>query len=395
MARQPAERVTRRRAPGTGSLYYDADRDRWRGELEIGRDPKTGRRVKRKVSDPDEATCTALLDKLVSQFANSGEAPRRDTTIKQLVRDALDNPPAAVTSPKTVDVHENLGRLIILSLGHIPAVRLTPRQVEQFLKAMAQEGYATKTISMTKSLIVRSLRRGERDGLLSRNVAEIVETPRGTRRKSKALTEAQVNTLLASGLTVWWRAWVLVGASVGLRPGELLGLGWEDVDLDEGIFRVRYALHEIIDENGRPALVRAELKNDWSKRTLQLDSPADLERVRAALLALKREQAANKLRYGPAYEESEVIFCIPYGKPMWHQNATARFKAICSRAGLGDDWTTRELRHTFCSQQSDAGVDIEVIADAMGHTNSNVTRTVYRHQLADKITIVGRTPPRK
>jgi len=35
---------------------------------------------------------------------------------------------------------------------------------------------------------------------------------------------------------------------------------------------------------------------------------------------------------------------------------------------------------------SDAGVDIDDIADAAGHTNSTVTRTVYRRQLADKLT---------
>ena len=44
------------------------------------------------------------------------------------------------------------------------------------------------------------------------------------------------------------------------------------------------------------------------------------------------------------------------------------------------------MRHTFVSVLSDAGVDIEDIADAAGHINSNVTRTVYRHQIADKIT---------
>ncbi len=48
-------------------------------------------------------------------------------------------------------------------------------------------------------------------------------------------------------------------------------------------------------------------------------------------------------------------------------------------------------RHTFASHLSHGGVDIEVIADAMGHTNSTVTSTVYRHALADRISAAATT----
>ncbi len=55
-------------------------------------------------------------------------------------------------------------------------------------------------------------------------------------------------------------------------------------------------------------------------------------------------------------------------------------------AGIGTDWTPREQRHTFVNVLSDSGVDIEQIADAVGHVNSTVTKVVYRHQIADEIT---------
>ena len=58
---------------------------------------------------------------------------------------------------------------------------------------------------------------------------------------------------------------------------------------------------------------------------------------------------------------------------------------LCERAGLGEGWHPHEQRHTFVSVLSHAGVDIEQIADAAGHINSNVTKTVYRHLLADKL----------
>lgn len=60
-------------------------------------------------------------------------------------------------------------------------------------------------------------------------------------------------------------------------------------------------------------------------------------------------------------------------------------KRLCRLAGIGEDWQPRETRHTFVSALSDADVDIEKIADAVGHINSNVARAVHRHQISDVV----------
>jgi integrase len=61
-------------------------------------------------------------------------------------------------------------------------------------------------------------------------------------------------------------------------------------------------------------------------------------------------------------------------------------KAITKKAGLGENWTPRELRHSFVSIMSDNGVPIETIADLVGHASTAVTEEVYRHQLKPVIT---------
>jgi integrase len=57
------------------------------------------------------------------------------------------------------------------------------------------------------------------------------------------------------------------------------------------------------------------------------------------------------------------------------------FRSICVRAGIGNDWTPRELRQTFVSLMSDTGMPVEEIALLVGHSSSTVTETVYRHEL--------------
>jgi integrase-like protein len=58
------------------------------------------------------------------------------------------------------------------------------------------------------------------------------------------------------------------------------------------------------------------------------------------------------------------------------------FRAVLTAAGLDSaDWTPRELRHSFVSLMSDAGVPIEKIARLVGHTGTTTTETVYRKQI--------------
>ena len=58
-----------------------------------------------------------------------------------------------------------------------------------------------------------------------------------------------------------------------------------------------------------------------------------------------------------------------------------QFRRITEKAGLGTDWSPRELRHTFVSLLSASGVPIEQIGDAVGHSSTWTTENVYRHQL--------------
>ena len=74
------------------------------------------------------------------------------------------------------------------------------------------------------------------------------------------------------------------------------------------------------------------------------------------------------------------------GRPLEGSHVRRSFKAITEKAGLGRDWTPRELRHSFVSIMSDHGVPIETIADLAGHASTSVTETVYRHQLRPVIT---------
>ena len=143
------------------------------------------------------------------------------------------------------------------------------------------------------------------------------------------------------------------------------------------MIRVRASL-----KRGTAGLAPGELKTESSKRTLSMP-PA----VRSALTALRKEQAADRLRLGPHYQDKhDLVFRDHAGRAVPRQRVNVRFKDVTEACGLGRDWQPRETRHSFVSIASDHGVSIEDIADAAGHSNSNVTRAVYRHQISDTVT---------
>jgi len=369
-----------RRPRGEGSVYYDAARGCYVAAIELGRNPETGRRVRRKVSGATRTEVRDKLAELLGEKRRTGTVARRDVTVESVMRDLLANPPRGWRSPVTVQVNTSHAERIIAGLGKARMVRVTVADVERFLRRLADEGYSTSVIGATKRLGARAVRRAMRDGLAARNVFELAEVPDGTRKRSRSMTLDQIRALFASDLTPFWRAYLAVGICCGLRPGERTGLVWDDIDLAAGVIRVRHSLKALPGPDGRLVLQLAALKTDSSRRTLALPRYAV-----AALRALKTAQAADRLRLGPLYADEGLVFCRPDGRPYWREAVRLGFRRVCKRAGIGEDWTPRELRHSFVSVLSDAGVDIEDIADAAGHSSSTVTREVYRHQIGDKV----------
>jgi integrase len=126
---------------------------------------------------------------------------------------------------------------------------------------------------------------------------------------------------------------------------------------------------------------RGEPQTEKSRRTLELPKEAA-----TALRDHHRRQAKQKLKAGRQWQDTKLVFCTRTGGPLDAGNVRRSFRAITRKAKIGEDWTPRELRHSFVSIMSDNGVPIETIADLVGHAGTAVTEKVYRHQLRPVIT---------
>jgi integrase len=170
-------------------------------------------------------------------------------------------------------------------------------------------------------------------------------------------------------------AYVTLAMLTGVRNEELRALTWDHVDL-------------VGDPDARPGIppsvrvwlsVRAggDTKTRLSRRTIGL--PA------TCVEAL--EQHRSKMEAAGLYSACGLVFCTSQGTVLDSVNVRRSFRALCRDAGLDAGvWTPRELRHSFVSLMSDAGVPLEEIARLVGHGSTKVTEMVYRKQLRPILT---------
>jgi integrase len=154
------------------------------------------------------------------------------------------------------------------------------------------------------------------------------------------------------------------------RRGELLGLLWEDVDLEGGVLTVRRSLQRV---SGRTLLV--EPKTARSRRTLQL--PAF---VVAAWRSHRARQAAERLAAGQRWQETGFVFTTVDGRPLDGMNVTHHFQRLLAKAGVRK-CRFHDLRHSCATVLMAQGVPARVAMEILGHSQIGVTMNTYTHVL--------------
>ena len=130
------------------------------------------------------------------------------------------------------------------ALGRVKLKALTPAHVRGLYREKLEAGLSARTVRYVHTTLHKALKQAVMDGLIPRNVTEAVKPPQPTREEMHPLTPEQAKLLLQTAHEVGDRleALYVLAIHTGLRQGELLGLKWDDVDLDDGSLQVRRTL---------------------------------------------------------------------------------------------------------------------------------------------------------
>jgi integrase len=371
-----------RRSKGDDAIYFEHDgpcKDstrhrrcpgRWRGEITLGRSLE-GRRLRRRVSGQSRAAVQDALKNLRREIDGGITKPApANYTVRRCCQDWLAGGLPG-RDPKTVAKNGLVLEPVLAVIGSIRLRDLDVADVDRALAAVAVSR-SSSTVAMAHLALTRAITRAQAKNLVPRNVSALTGTPPGREgRPSRSMTLAQASALTAAAQAAGPRmhAYVMLSLCTGVRTEEARALRWEHLDFGDPDSQPARPASVAV---WRSVRASADTKTRKSRRTLGLPRLAV-----TALLSLYEESRP---------EPGELVFCTATGEPLDAANVRRSFRAVCRAAGIGPDWTPRELRHTFVSLMSDSDVAVEEIARLVGHASSKVTETVYRHQLRPVMT---------
>lgn len=360
----------------------------WRCEFTAGKDPATGkpRRIRetfrgtKREAERYWAKRQAEIDAAGAGFVK----PVKDT-LGEYLDGWLRDYGAQHLKPTTRDSYAITLRVhVIPTLGAVPLGDLTAAQVSAWQAEMARrttpkgKTIAPRTVAYARAILRSALHEAVRLGLIPSNPVDKVRPPRQEKHEAQAFTLAQLTALAKATENDRMRTIFDFTWRTGLRLGEVLGLRWEDVDLNDGTMTVRRnlvrAAGQTITEKPKARAIVQTPKTERGTRTFALPPSAA-----AILKTHKVAQLAERVKAGERWQDQDLVFPNGLGKPLNKRDVQTAFSDARKAAELPEGLTFHSLRHTFATIGKQAGVDLLEISKAMGHHSPAFTAATYQH----------------
>ena len=355
-----------------GSVKQDENTKKWFVVFDVGQDPQTGKRKqKKKRGFKTKKEAQAYLNEQLTEVSKGTFFEPSTLTVKQYLEYWLEHVKAQVAPRTHASYSGNCYNHIIPYLGNIKLAKLQPIQAQKFLTELGNTGLANSSITAIHRIFKTALNQAVKLELLPRNPMEAVEKPRTPKTTMQVLNSEQVVELLQSAEGRQYHTLLLTAVYTGMRRGELLGLMWKDVDLEQGVIRVRQIAQRITGKG----MVFGDTKTSGSRRAITIPQ--------SVVVALKKEkvkQAEWKLKYGSLFKDNGLVFCSKTGKPVEPRILQEFLKRSLQIAGL-PPIRFHDLRHTHATLLLQQGVHPKIVAERLGHANVGMTLDTYSHVL--------------
>src|SRR5215472_5189740 len=221
--------------------------------------------------------------------------------------------------PATYALYETIIRLYLVpGLGAKSLTRLSVPAVQAFVKQRLEAGDSVRKVQVMRSVLSAALSRAVREELISRNVARHIELPEWHRSVVRPCTAQEAKRFIEASRTDPLNSAFVLLILYGRRRGEVLGLRWEDIDLDSGIIHVRQQLQRV-----RGELQFGSVKTHAGQRTLPL-----FDLACQALSAQAAQQAGYQADLGRAWPNTGLVFTTRTGRPVEPRNFVRSFRRI-------------------------------------------------------------------
>lgn len=361
--------MAKRRANGEGSIRKRKD-GRWEGRYTAGHDPVTGKPIYKNVLGKTQGEVKEKLKRAIQENAELDFSKAGQYTVGRWMDVWFENCAKIKVRPSSHQTYRGyIDHHIKPHIGNIPLGKLTTLDLQRLYKKLLSsgrvdraeaekqpKGLSPKTVRNINQVISSALTFAKEQRLIVSNPADGCSLPKLEHREMKTLAAEQLTSFLREAKESGVYEMYYIELATGLRRGELLGLKWEDVDLEGGTIRVRRQVARI---NGE--IVEAPLKTKNSYRTVSVG-----------------EDAVEVLKQQKANGHSEYVFPSPTGGPISPDSVLHMLHRVLKRAGL-PKVRFHDLRHTFATLALQNGVDVKTVSGMLGHYSAGFTLDTYAH----------------
>ena len=362
--------MAKRRANGEGSIRKRPD-GRWEGRYTAGRDPETGKTVYKNVLGKTQAEVKAKLKQAIQETSEVDTLKAAQYTVGQWMDIWFENYAKIKVRPTSHQTYRGyIDNHIKPNIGKIQLNKLTTLELQKLYKKLLSrgrvdrieakgqpKGLSPKTVRNIHQVISSAMDFAKAQKLIAVNPTDGCALPKLEHREMKTLPVEQLASFLREAKESGVFEMYYIELATGLRRGELLGLKWEDLDLEQCTLRVQRQVSRI---NGE--VVEAPLKTKNSYRTISLGTDA------VGILKEQRKKCGS----------SEYVFPSPTGGPISPDSVIQMLHRVLKRAGL-PKVRFHDLRHTFATVALQNGVDIKTVSGMLGHYSAGFTLDTYAH----------------
>ena len=362
--------MAKKRANGEGSIRKRKD-GRWEGRYTAGHNLETGKPIYRNVLGKTQAEVKEKLKTAIQETQSLDFSKTGQYTLGQWMDVWYENYAKVKVRPSSHQTYKGyIENHIKPNIGDIPLEKLTTLDLQRLYKTLLARGrvdrleskgqprgLSPKTVRNIHQILSSALKLAQEQRTILTNPAEGCALPKVEHREMKTLPVEQLQSFLREAKDSGVFELYYLELATGLRRGELLGLKWEDIDLEHGDLRVRRQIARI---NGK--VVEAPLKTKNAYRTLPLAEDT---------ISILNEQ---KKKVG----SSPWVFPSATGGPISPDSVLHMLHRVLKRAGL-PQVRFHDLRHTFATLALQNGVDIKTVSGMLGHFSAGFTLDTYAH----------------
>ena len=362
-------RKARSKANGQGSVYFIANRNKWAAAFfdKCSKDLLPGEEPKRRVKsfDSQEEALLWLAEQKKARSMGVSTFPNNPKiTVSQYLNQWIERT-KNLKSPATIRSYA--GRIrnqIVPNLGRVKAASLTPRMIEDLLAQLIGQGYSAGTVQGTYRTLSAAFNDGYRLGEFVHNPTDRVKVPKIKSEPLPPIPAADAAIIYSyASQDPYLHARIEMGMVCGLRPGEVLGLKWSDIDWEERTLLVERQVKRI----ESIGLVFGPVKQGEARSIALSDVQIEILRVH-----LKQQ---NLVRVN--FEEDEgLLFPNQLGTKLDDRRDARNWEKLLTRSGV-QHYARYQMRKTAYTNLYAQTRDIRTLMEYSGHTQVSTVMRSY------------------